>query len=36
MLTLSQALQKRAYGIAWRAAAKDAIARGARFHFLPL
>lgn len=34
-MTLGEALQKRAYGIAWRNAAREAIARGAKFLFLP-
>lgn len=33
-MTLTQALQKRAYGIAWRKAAREALARGSRFYML--
>jgi homoserine acetyltransferase len=36
ILTLAQALEKRAYGIAWRTAARVAIANGAKFLFIPV
>jgi hypothetical protein len=35
MQTLAESLARRAAGIAWRNAAREALAAGRRFHFIP-